>query len=123
MLNLLTWLEWSLIDSLLSVAYWQVVLVTESLASDSAPSASSEQDGVVSSVGSMDSSPVSSPPVEPVGLLADVQNRATGPPQEVGVDAISLEQHALTNMQCTMNIECLHIAEVPKVLMPYYFVF
>lgn len=115
-------LEWNLADLVLPVTCWQVVLVTESLASDSAPSASSEQDGAVSSVGSMDSSPVSSPPVEPVGLRADAQNRATGPPQEVGVDVISLEQHGSTNMQCTMHIECRRRAEIPKVQMRHYIV-
>lgn len=70
--------------------------MTESLASDSAPSASSDQDGAVSSVVSMvsmDSCPVASPGVEAVGLRTDVQDkdRATGPPQEVGIDAISLK--------------------------------
>ena len=63
--------------------------MAESLASDSGPSASSEQDGAVSSLGSIESSPVSSTPVEPAVSRADGQNGATGPPQEVGVDVIT----------------------------------
>lgn len=80
-----------------------MVLVTESLASDSAPSASSVQDGqdcgdgAASSLGSMEGSVLaaSSPPVEPV--------RASGPPQEVGVNGYSFNLQPRCNKTCNKH--------------------